>query len=61
MKKRIEMTFDEEGNVTIEAFGYSGTECRLATQPFEDAAGKVVDRKAKTPLSTETVKKAVKA
>jgi len=47
MSKRIEITFDDEGNPTIEAFGFQGGECKLATQPFEDAAGKVVERKLK--------------
>jgi len=48
MKKRIEITIDEDGNPTIEAFGYSGGECRLATEPFEQAAGSVKDRKTKS-------------
>lgn len=47
MSKRIEITFDTDGNPTIEAFGYTGGECKQATQPFEDAAGKVVERKMK--------------
>jgi hypothetical protein len=46
-KKRIEITFDAEGNPSIEAFGYTGGECKLATKPFEDAAGTVVERKMK--------------
>lgn len=47
MSKRIEITFDNEGNPTIEAFGYQGGECKEATKPFEDAAGKVIDRRLK--------------
>jgi hypothetical protein len=46
-QKRIEITIDEHGNPTIEAFGYTGGECRLATEAFEEAAGKVKDRKVK--------------
>jgi hypothetical protein len=54
MSKRIEITFDNEGNPTIEAFGFTGGECKQATKPFEDAAGKVVERKMKgTECSVE--------
>lgn len=54
MSKRIEITFDTEGNPTIEAFGFTGGECKQATKPFEDAAGKVVERKMKgTECSVE--------
>lgn len=47
MSKRIEIVFDEEGNPTIEAFGFTGGECKQATAPFEEAAGTVIDRKMK--------------
>lgn len=47
MSKRIEITFDEQGNPTVEAFGYTGGECKQATAPFESAAGKVLERKMK--------------
>lgn len=47
MSKRIEIVIDEEGNPVIEAFGYTGGECKQATAPFEEAAGTVVERKMK--------------
>ncbi len=37
MSKRIEITVDEDGEVTIEAFGYTGGSCVKATQPLSDA------------------------
>ena len=37
MSKRIEITVDEDGEVTIEAFGYKGGACVKATQPLSDA------------------------
>lgn len=48
MNKKIEITIDEDGSVSIEALGYLGGECRLATEPFERAAGAVTDRKIKS-------------
>ena len=49
MGKRIEIVIEEDGATTIEAIGYQGGECRLATEPFEQAAGAVTDRKVKSP------------
>jgi len=37
MSKRIEITIDEDGEVTVEAFGYKGGACVKATQPLVDA------------------------
>ncbi len=39
MKKEIEITFDTEGNSTMEAKGYSGRGCLKATKDFENALG----------------------
>jgi fructose-specific phosphotransferase system component IIB len=58
MNKKIEITIDEEGDISIEAFGYTGGECRLATEPFENAAGVITDRKIKSDecLEKERIK-----
>lgn len=48
MGKRIEIVIEEDGATTIEAVGYQGGECRAATEPFEQAAGKVQERKIKS-------------
>jgi hypothetical protein len=37
----------ETGKVEMEAVGYTGTSCRDATKPFEDALGVVKDRTIK--------------
>ena len=46
-KKRIEITIDKQGNPSIEAFGFTGGECKIATAPFEEASGTVAERKMK--------------
>lgn len=39
--KEINITFDKDGNVSIEAMGFKGTSCEKATQAIEKAlAGK---------------------
>lgn len=48
MSKRIEIEIAEDGATTIEAVGYLGGECRLATEPFEQATGVVKERKIKS-------------
>jgi hypothetical protein len=53
--KRIEIVVDAEGNPTIEAFGYTGGECKQATAPFEEAAGTVIERKMKGSECAVTV------
>jgi len=37
--KRIEMVFEEDGTVTIDAIGYTGSGCALDVKVFEDAVG----------------------
>lgn len=37
MAKRIEITIDENGEIDIEAFGFTGGACVKATQPLRDA------------------------
>jgi hypothetical protein len=34
-----------DGSVKVEAKGYTGAECELATKAFEDAVGRVTERK----------------
>ena len=42
--KRIDITIGEEGEVTIEAMGFSGPECQKATEAIEHALGPVTSR-----------------
>ncbi len=37
MTKRIEITIDEDGETTVEAFGYKGGACVNATAPLTNA------------------------
>ena len=47
-KKEVIIEVDiESGDVNIDAKGFIGDECILATKPFEDALGKVVKEKKK--------------
>lgn len=46
-EKLIEIHIDPEGNATIEAHGYSGSGCSLATRDYEKRLGKVVDDEKK--------------
>jgi len=46
-RKKIEIVIDEEGNSNIEAFGYKDGSCKKATREFEEALGKVTNRKIK--------------
>jgi Protein of unknown function (DUF2997) len=46
--KKIVITFEQNGNSSIEAFGFSGSDCLAATKSFEEALGKVGSRKMKS-------------
>jgi len=46
-KKVIEVTIDKNGETKIEAKGFQNRDCLRATKPFEEALGKVSDRKMK--------------
>jgi len=45
--EKIEIVIDEEGNASVEAFGYKGGKCREATGAIEKALGSVSKRKVK--------------
>jgi len=45
--KKIVITFEQNGNSSIEAFGFSGGDCLAATKSFEEALGKLGSRKMK--------------
>lgn len=47
MSKQIEITITPEGEVQIEAVGYSGAECEQATAELEKALGVAGKRTAK--------------
>lgn len=40
-QEMIEITFEDDGNVKIEASGYRGGACETATRPFEEVLGVV--------------------
>ena len=43
-KQELEITIDDDGNVTIKVIGVSGPECLKLTKEIEEALGQVVDR-----------------
>lgn len=45
--KYVDYVIDEDGNVEIEANGFTDGACREATKAFEDALGVVKERKMK--------------
>ncbi len=59
-KKEIVVKTDKDGNVSIEAFGFSDGECKKATKEIEEAVGGVQSRKMKDPHVEEKVGKTVK-
>lgn len=59
MSKKIEIVVGEDGSISIEAIGYQGGECRIATEPFEQAAGSVKGRKIKSTDCEVEVKEKV--
>lgn len=46
--KKIVVTFEADGESTVEAFGFSGGDCLAATKTIEEAIGKVGSRKMKS-------------
>jgi hypothetical protein len=42
--KKIVVTFEPNGDTSVEAFGFSGGDCLKATKSIEDALGKVEGR-----------------
>lgn len=46
-KQEVIVIVDAEGNVTIEAVGFSGPSCLKATEALEQALGTVTSRKKK--------------
>ncbi len=45
--KSIEVIIDEGGELSIEAFGFSGSDCEAATRFLEEALGRCGCRKRK--------------
>lgn len=39
MKKKVIIEVDQDGNPSIQTFGFAGTECRLATKSLQDELG----------------------
>jgi hypothetical protein len=48
MKQEIHVDIGPDGSLHIEAHGFSGTSCRAATAPLEQALGAVRSRRLKT-------------
>jgi hypothetical protein len=50
--RKIVVTFDTVGNSSVEAFGFTGGACLLATKTIEEAIGKVGNRTRKSDNDT---------
>jgi hypothetical protein len=48
MKQEIHVDLSPDGSLHIEAHGFTGTSCRAATAPLEQALGAVRSRRLKT-------------
>ena len=48
MKQEIHVDISPDGSLHIEAHGFTGTSCRAATAPLEQALGVVRSRRLKT-------------
>jgi hypothetical protein len=48
MKQEIHVDISPDGSLHIEAHGFTGTSCRAATAPLEQALGVVRSRQPKT-------------
>ena len=48
-KREIVVTIDQDGNPSIEAFGFTNGACRKETAEIEEALGTVTKRKVKDP------------
>ena len=59
MKKTISIKVDTDGQVTIEANGYTGAECESATFPYEKAFGKVGSKRLKPERFQQATEKVV--
>lgn len=46
-KKYVDYVIEDNGDVTLEAHGFEGGECRQATKDFEEALGIVTGREVK--------------
>ena len=48
MKQEIHVDIGPDGSLHVEAHGFTGTSCRAATAPLEQALGAVRSRRLKT-------------
>lgn len=55
-KQELEITIDDDGNVTIKVVGVSGPECLKLTKEIEEALGTVVDRQRTNDFYVEKPK-----
>jgi len=52
--KRIEITVTPDGRVRVETHGFSGSDCRLASQFLETALGTVAEERLKPEFHVQT-------
>lgn len=53
MSRKIEVRIDKKGGVKIEALGFEGEGCTLATRKLEEALGPEVERELKPEFYEE--------
>jgi len=58
-RKEIVITIGPKGEIKIEAKGFEGRNCIRATQPFEEALGKVGERKMKRPVEIQKERQSI--
>ena len=55
-KQELEITIDDDGNVTIKVVGVAGPDCLKLTKEIEEALGIVVDRQRTNDFYVEKPK-----
>jgi hypothetical protein len=55
-KQELEITIDDDGNVTIKVVGVAGPDCLKLTKEIEEALGNVVDRQRTNDFYVEKPK-----
>jgi hypothetical protein len=55
-KQELEITIDDDGNVTIKVVGVAGPDCLKLTKEIEEALGIVVDRQRTNDFYAEKPK-----
>lgn len=53
--KEIIIVIKDEGKISIEAIGYTGNSCKIATEPFEKALGIGIKTEEKSQMYEDEV------